>query len=93
MVYRIAAERPTHFVLDIHCTRCGAWGLQYGYFPFQCTGPLCQTCFLKWRGVCKDWRYGVVGCGLSSWPVEWQAWVPDYPRVEVDGKSVLHPWV
>ncbi len=88
MSYRDPSSRPVHSVLDVDCRKCGVWGHDYVYFPVNVdAGPLCRDCFVEWRGVALGWRFGTVGVGLVTWPVEERArWAPRYAVVEVDGE-------
>lgn len=60
--------------LESHCRRCGVNGRVYLYFPTSAgvdAGPLCQECFVTWRGVALSWRFGTIGAdGFYAWPVE-----------------------
>jgi hypothetical protein len=59
--YRSLPE--THWVLDVVCRRCGTHGLPYAYYPYvkPIPGPLCQKCFIEWRGQITWMKYAVVG--------------------------------
>lgn len=91
--YREANVRETHSLLDAHCRRCGVWGHRYLYFPVDVgAGPLCRQCFVEWRGVAVGWRFGTVGVGLSTWPVEERLYGPPrYDVVTVDGVGSHEP--
>jgi len=87
--YRVAPDKePTRRVLDAKCRKCGFWGHQILYFPIYVdAGPLCRDCFVEWRGLALHWRFGVVGVGRSSWPVEDRWGPPSYSVVEIYGEE------